>query len=253
MNVNRRTFFTKAAVGTLAAMSIPAIVEAVIPADKKKKKGPSLIQSNDLILFQGDSITDAGRDRSISAPNVAQGLGNGYVFLLAAKLLNEFPAYNLSILNKGISGNKVFQLSDRWEKECLSIRPKVLSLLVGVNDFWHTKTHNYTGTPEIYKNDLLGLLRNTKKLMPEVRIVMGEPFALKGCSAVDDSWYPEFDKYRQAAKQVAEEMGAIWIPYQEVFDKALEFAPAPYWTHDGVHPSVAGCELMAQAWLNAVV
>jgi lysophospholipase L1-like esterase len=253
MDFNRRSFLKKAAAGTFIASGIPAVVDAAIPAGKKKKKGVSLITQNDVVLFQGDSITDAGRDRSINSPNAHQALGDGYVFLLAARLLYEFPKYNLSIYNRGISGNKVYQLSDRWEPDCLLIRPNLLSVLVGVNDFWHTLTHNYTGTVDIYENDLRGLLWNTKNLMPGVKLVIGEPFAMTGCSAVDDSWYPEFDKYRAAARRIAHELDAVFIPYQDVFNKALELAPARYWTHDGVHPSVAGCQLMAEAWLKAVV
>jgi len=253
MNFNRRSFFKKAAVGTLAASSIPAIVDAVMTTDKKNRKGVPVIKENDVILLQGDSITDAGRDRGVNSPNANSGLGNGYAFVLAAYLLHEYPTYNLSIYNKGISGNKVFQLADRWQQDCLLFRPNVLSILVGVNDYWHTLTHNYTGTVETYENDYLGLLRNTKSMMPDTQIVIGEPFAMKGCSAVNESWFPEFDKYRAAAKRIADEMEAIFIPYQEVFNKAAEVAPAHYWTNDGVHPSVAGCQLMAEAWKKAVL
>ena len=253
MNFNRRSFLKKAAVSTLAASSIPMIVDAVIPADKKKRKGVPLIKGNDIVLFQGDSITDAGRDRSINRPNIPGALGNGYVFLLAARLLHSFPGQNLSIYNKGISGNKVFQLSDRWQPDCLLIRPNVLSILIGVNDFWHTLTNNYTGTAATYENDFRGLMNNTKSLMPGTQLVIGEPFAMVGCSAVNESWFPEFNKYRDAAKRVSAEVGATFIPYQEVFNKATELAPANYWTHDGVHPSVAGCQLMAEAWAKAVL
>lgn len=253
MSFNRRSFLKKAAVGTLAASSIPAIVNAVIPEDKKKKKGLPVINDNDIVLFQGDSITDAGRDRSVNGPNVHSGLGNGYAFILASRLLYDFPKQNLSIYNKGISGNKVFQLSDRWQQDCLIIRPNILSILIGVNDFWHTLTHNYTGTVETYENDLRGLLRNTKSLMPDIKLVIGEPFAMTGCSAVDQSWFPEFNKYQLAAQKIAMELDAIFIPYQEVFNKATELAPAHYWTQDGVHPSVAGCQLMAEAWIKAVL
>ncbi len=253
MSSNRRSFLKKAAITTFAASSIPAIVDAAMQVDKKKKKGIPLIKENDIILFQGDSITDAGRDRSINSPNAHSALGNGYVFLLAARLLYEFPGQNLSVYNKGVSGNKVYQLSDRWQPDCLQIRPNLLSILVGVNDFWHTLTLNYTGTAKTYENDFRGLLKNTKNLMPETQLVIGEPFALTGCSAVNESWFPEFNKYRAAAKLIATEMDAIFIPYQEIFNKATELAPAYYWTHDGVHPSVAGCQLMAEAWAKAVL
>lgn len=200
MNTSRRSFLKKAvAAGTLAT-AIPTIVSAAIPSNKKNKESFDLIRANDIILFQGDSITDAGRDRTIMEPNRHSSFGNGYAFLVATRLLQMLPEKRLSFYNRGISGNKVYQLSDRWQKDCLSLHPNILSILVGVNDFWHTLTHNYRGTVEVYENDLLGLLRNTNNLMPGVKYVIGEPFAVKGCSAVNDSWYPEFDKYRAAAK-----------------------------------------------------
>ncbi len=253
MSFNRRSFLKKAAVSTIAAATIPGIVEAVIPAEKKKKKGVPIIKENDIVLFQGDSITDAGRDRGVNNPNAHSALGDGYVFLLAARMLHEFPNFNLSIYNKGVSGNKVYQMSDRWQPDCLQLRPNVLSILVGVNDFWHTLAHNYTGTAEIYENDFRGLLKNTKNLLPDTQLIIGEPFALLDGTAVNESWFPEFNRYRAAAKRVANEMDAIFIPYQEIFNKALLLAPPRYWSHDGVHPSVAGCQLMAEAWAKAVL
>src|SRR5579864_8373098 len=95
------------------------------------------------ILFQGDSITDAGRDRNQSAPNATGALGNGYPMLLAAMLLKQWPDLELRIFNRGISGNKVPDLQARWDSDTLSLKPDVLSILVGVNDYWHTRTHGY--------------------------------------------------------------------------------------------------------------
>jgi lysophospholipase L1-like esterase len=59
-------------------------------------------------------------------------------------------------------------------------------------------------------------------------------------------------EYQAVAKKMAKEFDAIWVPFQEVFDEAIKYAPATYWTGDGVHPSMAGAQLMAEAWLRAV-
>ena len=90
-------------------------------------------------------------------------------------------------------------------------------------------------------------------MLPEVHLVIGEPFAVLGCSAVDEKWFPEFDVYRAVAKKLAEEFDAIFIPYQSIFNEAQKHAPGRYWTADGVHPSMAGASLMAEAWLKAVI
>jgi lysophospholipase L1-like esterase len=166
--------------------------------------------------------------------------------------LFKYADKNLKIYNKGISGNKVYQLTERWDADCLDIKPNLLSILIGVNDFWHTLTGGYKGTVETYTTDFKKLLDRTKQALPDVKLIIGEPFAVKGVKAVDDKWYPAFDAYRTSAKEIASQYDAVWIPYQSIFDKAIETAPGSYWTIDGVHPSVAGAQLMAHAWLETV-
>jgi lysophospholipase L1-like esterase len=246
---NRRNFIKNASIGTLAAISLPQIVSAAFAnAEGKKVK----LAKDDVVLFQGDSITDWGRDKNQTTPNNTSSLGSGYVLQCAAGLLLDNPDKNLKCFNKGISGNKAFQLIDRWQTDCLDLKPNIVSIMVGVNDYWHTITSGYKGTVDVYHADYRKLITQTKQALPGVSIIIGEPFGLKGVKAVDDTWYPTFDTYRQAARDIADEFGAAFIPYQAVFDKALELAPANYWSIDGVHPSVAGTALMAQAWLKAV-
>lgn len=249
MNTTRRNFIRNTAIGTLASLSVPEIVSAAMQPVKSKKVS---LEKDNVILFQGDSITDWGRDKNKTVPNDFGALGSGYVLLAATDLLSRYPDKNLQIYNKGISGNKVFQLADRWEADCLVLKPNVLSIMIGVNDYWHTKTNGYTGTIEVYHNDYIKLLTRTRLTLPDVKLIIGEPFAIKGVKAVDESWYPAFDAYRKAAKDVADQFGAAFIPYQAIFDKAIESAPAAYWTFDGVHPSLAGAGLMAHAWMETV-
>ena len=246
---NRRKFVRTAALSTVAAISIPDIVSTAITPPKGKKIS---LEKDNIILFQGDSITDFGRNKTNTSVNDFAALGHGYPLLAACSLLKSHPEKNLQVYNRGISGNKVFQLADRWDADCINLKPNVLSILVGVNDYWHTLTNGYTGTIETYRNDYKKLLDHTKQLLPEVKLIIGEPFAIKGVKAVDDKWYPAFDAFRQAAFDIASQFDAAFIPYQSIFDKALESAPGSYWTPDGVHPSAAGAGLMAQAWLETV-
>jgi lysophospholipase L1-like esterase len=249
MNSTRRSFIRKTAMAGIMAAGIPEIVSAAFAPSAAKKNA---LAKGNTILFQGDSITDAGRKRDITASNDPGALGNGYALLTAAALLQKYAKFDLKIYNRGISGNKVYQLAERWDKDCLELRPDVLSILIGVNDIWHKLNGEYNGTVEIYRNDYVALLERTRKALPDVKIVICEPFAVPGVKAVDDKWYPEFYGYQKAAKEIAGMFGAVFIPMQRIYDEAQKQAPGSYWTPDGVHPSLAGAHLMAGAWFETI-
>lgn len=247
MAIKRRDFLRNTSMASILALGIPEIVSAAMP-----KLSPLKILKGNTILFQGDSITDSGRKKDDNLFNNPTSLGSGYVLQAAAEMLFTYADKDLKIYNKGISGNKVYQLADRWDKDCLDIKPDILSVLIGVNDYWHKHNGKYDGTVAVYKKDLIALLERTLAASPNIKLVIGEPFAVKGVKAVDDTWYPEFDTYRVAAKEIATQFNAVFIPYQKVFDEAQKIAPGNYWTADGVHPTLAGTKLMAHAWLKAV-
>jgi len=207
---------------------------------------------NSVILFQGDSITDAGRDRAREKnANDARALGTGYAYLAAAELLAERSADGLKIYNRGISGNKVFQLAERWDADCISLKPDLVSILIGVNDIWHRLNGQYNGTIDVYEKDYWALLEQTRQALPQTKLVVCEPFVLR-CGAVNEKWFPDFDGYRAAAKRVATSFDALFIPFQAMFDEAAQKAPPAHWAGDGVHPTMAGACLMARTWLKAV-
>jgi lysophospholipase L1-like esterase len=246
---SRRGFLKKAALGTLAAVSIPEILSAsMATAGANKIK----LLKDQTILFQGDSITDSGRNKEDPGFNTPRALGSGYAMLAGAALLKEYASLNLKIYNKGISGNKVFQLAERWEKESLEIKPDILSILVGVNDMWHKLNGTYSGNIDTYRKDYTALLSRTKMALPQVKLIICEPFAVPGVKAVDDKWYPEFYEYQKAAGEIAVQFGATFIPFQSIYDEARKKVPGAYWTSDGVHPTLAGAQLMASAWLDVI-
>ena len=249
MKDDRRSFIKKATIGSLLAVSIPEIISAPLPLSSVKK---NTLNEGNIILFQGDSITDAGRNREDNTCNNPEALGAGYSMLAGAALLEKYSKLDLKIYNRGISGNKVYQLAERWERDCLDLKPDILSILIGVNDIWHKLDGNYNGTIDIYRNDYITLLERTKKALPDIKLVICEPFAVPGVKAVDDKWYPEFYSYQKASKEIADKFGAVFVPYQKIYDEALKKAPGSYWTPDGVHPSLAGAQLMASAWLETI-
>ncbi|MEZ4953166.1 MAG: SGNH/GDSL hydrolase family protein [Saprospiraceae bacterium] len=242
----RRNFLRFSALSTFTATVIP---ELVLAANKHLITSPlSSSSKSTTILFQGDSITDAGRDRGRYYANMGSGMGEGYVHNIVTQLLGKYPEMDYHCYNRGISGHKVFQLAERWDDDCLQLKPDVLSILIGVNDYWHKLNGNYDGTVEIYENDYRALLERTKQELPQVKLIIAEPFAVAGGTAINEKWAP-FTAYRQVAKKIATEFGAVFLPYHSMFEESLKIAPASYWCPDGVHPSLAGAYLMKEAWL----
>jgi lysophospholipase L1-like esterase len=246
----RRNFLKNTALAGMGMALIPEIVKASVN-ENSEIQGVSL-KKDSIILFQGDSITDAGRKREAVNCNSTDMLGLGYSLFTATSILKKHADKQPKIYNRGISGNKVFQLRERWETDAIAFTPDVLSILIGVNDYWHTLSHGYKGTLEIYENDYRDLLKLTKEKLPNVQLVICEPFILKGGSAIkEDAWLPMFNDYRAAAKKLASEFKAVFVPFQAAFDKAMKVAPTKYWSADGVHPDLPGRQLMADVWLKA--
>jgi len=250
MDYTRRDFLNTIVSATLGAAGLA--VPSTLRTDKEGRGAEDfkVIPDRGTVLFQGDSITDWGRNKEDQAPN--SGLGHGYAMLASAHLLDKLASRNIKCYNRGISGNKVFQLANRWEEDCLQLKPDLLSILIGVNDLWHTIDGNYDGTVEIYETDFRALLQRTKEKMPDVKLVIGEPYVLKEGSAITDEWFPVFFEYQKVARKLADEFEAAFIPYQSVYDEASKRAEPTYWSEDGVHPTTAGAHLMASAWLETV-
>src|SRR5260370_1147291 len=122
------------------------------------------------LLFQGDSITDAGRNRSAGAPNQADALGLGYPLRIASALLAQHPQRELHCFNRGVSGNTVPDLDQRWQTDALDLKPDILSILIGVNDYWHTLNGSYHGTVSDYETGYAALLERTQAALPAVRL-----------------------------------------------------------------------------------
>lgn len=246
--LNRRQLLQSSALAAGAAAALNATSSGIFAAESTVT-----LKKDDVVLFQGDSITDARRDRKSEAnANSPSGLGNGYPFLIAGGLLQAHAKLGLKVYNRGISGHKVPDLQKRWQKDTLDLKPAVLSILVGVNDIWHKFAGRYDGTVEDYGTGLTALLKQTKEALPETTIVVCEPFALR-CGAVKDEWFPEFDQRRAVAREVAQAAGTLWVPFQTMFDEAIAAGTTPnYWAGDGVHPSLAGHALMTRTWREVV-
>ncbi|MFN2572122.1 MAG: SGNH/GDSL hydrolase family protein [Gemmatimonadales bacterium] len=240
--LSRRDFLTtSAAMASAAQLPIGALTSDPPRADPAAAT---------VVLFQGDSITDAGRNRDSTEPNSAGALGNGYPLLVASAVLAARPKGALRFYNRGISGNKVPDLQQRWTRDTLDLKPDVLSILIGVNDFWHTLDHGYTGTVRDYEDQYTALVEQTRHALPGLRLIVLEPFVLR-TGAVTARWFPEFDERRAAAARVAARARVTFVPLQSVFNQRAGLAPPEYWAADGVHPTPAGHAVIAEQWRHA--
>ena len=210
-----------------------------------------MIEANDLALFQGDSITDADRSRQNTEANDRLALGSGYAGMAAARLLAERPADELKFLNRGISGSQVIHLADRWPNDCINLSPDVLSILIGINDTWRCFDGGVGVPVEKYRQGYHDLLTDTREALPNVKLVLCEPFILR-CGVVTEEWHEQVADRQKIVAEFADEFDARLVPFQKLFDEASERVGPTYWAKDGVHPTAAGHALMADCWLKTV-
>jgi len=205
-----------------------------------------------LILFQGDSITDTGRDF-----NYDPDMGYGYATMTAGKILVDYPG-QFRFLNRGISGNRIVDLYARIKRDIINLKPDYVSILIGVNDVWHEYNYQNGVSPEKYEKLYGMLIEELREALPKVKLMLLEPFILPGNKTVSTEEHPDRWEFLHggvlaqaaAAKRVAEKYALPFIPLQEKFEHMDAIAPGE-WTGDGVHPTAAGHALIQEQWLKA--
>lgn len=197
------------------------------------------------ILFQGDSITDCLRGSYDSGAF----MGSGYPCLIQSDLCLDRT--DIEVLNCGISGNRVTNLLARWKKDCINLRPDVISILIGVNDVWHEQSHQEGVDAELFEETYRVLLRCTKRMLPETKLILLGAYLTHGTATDGTQWggfYKEVALRNALTRRLAAEFGAEFLDLQRLFDEACEKLPPEHWTQDGVHPTAAGHRLIANAW-----
>ena len=207
--------------------------------------GHLLLQPGARILFQGDSITDAGRSRENDAL-----LGSGYANLIAAWLSARYPGRELTFLNRGVSGNRVYDLEERWTRDCIDLHPDWVSILIGINATWRRYDSGKLSPIEEFEACYRRLLDRVKA-ETSARVILLEPFVLP--TPPDRvAWREDLDPRIAAVRRVAADYGTLYVPLDGLFAAAAAQRPAAFWAADGVHPTQAGHALIAQAWIRAV-
>ncbi len=199
------------------------------------------------ILFQGDSITDAGRDRKNP-----ESLGAGYPKFVAGAMNFEEPgAYEF--INRGIGGNRIVDVYARIKADIINLKPDVMSLMIGVNDVWHEFGSQNGVDAEKFERIYDMLISEIKEALPNLKIMILSPYVAHGTST-DAIGYDEFRaevvKRIDAAKHIADKYDLPFVNLQARFDDAAARGPISCFTQDGVHPVAGGVELIKRAWLE---
>ena len=198
------------------------------------------------ILFQGDSVTDAGRDRSDP-----HDMGNGYPRFASAMIQDSFPDTEFEFVNLGISGNRTEHLVERLEADFMEIQPDIVSILIGINDVWHHYAFEYVETTdEQFEANYRKVLDNLKS-RTNARILMIQPFLLETVDPAKQELCEELARKQAIVKRLADEYADAYLPLDEILHAEDEEEPA-YYAADGVHPTPDGACYIGEAYLGAI-
>lgn len=202
------------------------------------------------LVFFGDSVTDMGRNRTVEDGNV-HSYGDGYVFYLAGELLERDPN-SYEIVNRGDSGNRIYQLYARLKKDIWNENPDILTILVGVNDIEHKR--NETGTDLVrWEKIYRMIIEETRERLPNVKIILMEPFDLYLDGAdeeIREVKIATIRRYNEILNTLCKEYDCEFIPLQDKFEEAAKKNGAKNYLYDGCHPNIAGSKLIAREWLK---
>lgn len=198
------------------------------------------------ILFQGDSITDAGRDKR----NYHQ-MGNGYPKFASAYIAEAHPEIEFDFYNFGISGNRTCQVFDRLYKDCIEFQPDIFSILIGINDVWHRYGGERIATTDAQiETNYRAILERVRK-ETNAKILMLSPYLLD-CDD-KDAMREDLKTVLPIVRKLAEEFADVYVPLDEKFEEALKTQPEPkYYSGDGVHPNQNGADFIGKLYAEAI-
>ena len=205
------------------------------------------LKPNQTIVFIGDSITDADRMSAAYKP-----FGTGYVHFTANALLAKYPQLNLNIINSGVGGSTVLNMRDRWEKDCIGLKPDILSVMIGVNDLWrqYREPHRLPDAvfPDEYEVTYRQLLLEAKQ-KTHCKMILMEPFMF--CGDANNAMLRNLQNYIRIVHKLAEEFDAVLVPVQKYVDKIIGKVESKRWSEDMVHPYMWAHCWISQGWLEA--
>ena len=207
-----------------------------------------------LILFQGDSITDCGRNRE---DNTSTGVG--YVHMVKGQLGYEHPG-KYEFINRGNGGNQIVDVYARIKRDIINLKPDYMSLLIGVNSVGQELGVRRSGlSAEKFEKIYDMLIGEILEALPNIKIMILEPFVFEATATTATEAEPERWNYFRtevplraaAARRIAEKYDLPFVELQNKFDCACKQAPASYWLRDGVHPTSMGHWIIKNEWMKA--
>ncbi|MCE9590368.1 MAG: SGNH/GDSL hydrolase family protein [Planctomycetes bacterium] len=212
---------------------------------------PFAIKPTQTVLFIGDSITDCGRRGGASAP-----LGDGYVRMASELIVAKYPAHRLNLLNRGISGNTVRDLHDRWSDDVIAHKPDWLSIKIGINDLhrWHNNVAGASVSPKEFAELYDAILARVKK-ETRANVVLVDPFYLS------TDTYPgtpraiimeKLPLYIKTVHKMVKKYKTRHVKTHEVYQKILKHHNPESLCPEPVHPYASGHIVIAHEWLKTV-
>ena len=224
----------------------------------------NIIKKGMRFLFIGDSITDGGWGRSGGSmmpteqrnqKDLNHIYGHSYMMLCAARIQSDYPEQETQFFNRGISGNTLQDLQGRWQADCLDLNPDVVTLLIGTNDvdlYLSGKAPLDMKEWEMAYRQLLDQLRAAN---PDVKIILGTPFVAQvGRIGSKDNYQQRKALIAECAavvRRIGSDYNATLLDFEKMFNDLTE-QNASYWIWDGVHPTAAGHQKMADLWLSTI-
>lgn len=189
------------------------------------------------ILFQGDSLTECNRDKSNP-----DDLGNGYVWAAARLISQMYPDRDFTFVNRGVSGDRTWELLRRWQQDTIDIQPDIMTLMIGVNDTWRRYDQNDPTSVEDYEKNLRTLLDDVKA-NTNAKLLMIEPFMVHEDT---DLWREDFYLKINAFRRVAKEYADAYLPMDGLIAMMCVEQEPKHWSADGIHLITAGIERMGE-------
>ncbi len=197
------------------------------------------------ILFQGDSVTDAGRDRSNP-----HDLGEGYPKYAAAMMQDAFPRVDFEFIDLGISGNRTENLVQRLESDFVDIQPDIVSIMIGINDVWHRHSHDIRTTDEDIERNYRTVLEAIKS-RTNARILIIQPLLMESANPNVAELREELTIAQAIIKRLADEYADAYLPLDTILNTETKEEPT-YYTLDGIHPTPNGACYIGEAYLKAI-
>jgi len=197
------------------------------------------------LIFIGDSITEWGIQED------PENLGEGYVRLIHDYLRVTYPKSDFNVINKGIGGNRVTDLAERWEKDVLGEKPDLVSISIGVNDVWRQldQPDIEQVSPDRFARIYEELIQQLRKKRSGTELVLMEPTIIG--EELDSVGNRKMAAYVSIVQQLGEKYHATVVRTNEAFLQYLQAGNKYALTVDGVHMNARGNMLMAKSWLQA--